>query len=278
MSDSKYLINSEMVKSFYYFIKLIFLQKYLIISMAKREVTTQYVGSLLGFIWTFINPMVMIFVFWVVFSIGFRVQPRNDVPFVVWLTAGMAAWSVFAEIVNGSAGTIVSNAYLIKKTLFHSQILPVIKIIACLITHSIFLFVLIGLIILQRMHFSFYYFQFVYYLFCMCILALGLGWAVSALNPFIRDIGQIVAVIIQIGFWATPIFWDISMMPPKIQIVLKLNPMFYIVQGYRDSFVYFVPFWKHPYQTLYFWVVTIAIFIMGALIFKKLKPQFPDVL
>ena len=84
--------------------------------MAKREVATQYVGSLLGFIWTFINPMVMIFVFWVVFSVGFRVQPANNVPFVVWLTAGMAAWFVFAEIVNGSAGTIVSNAHLVKKT------------------------------------------------------------------------------------------------------------------------------------------------------------------
>ena len=268
----------EMIKSLFYFIRLIFLQKHLIISMAKREVATQYVGSLLGFIWTFINPMVMIFVFWVVFSVGFRVQPTNDVPFVVWLTAGMAAWFVFADIVNGSAGIIVSNAHLIKKTLFHAHILPVIKIIASLITHSVFLVVLIGLIVFQDMPFSFYYLQFLYYLFCMCIFALGLGWAVSALHPFIRDIGQIVGVVIQMGFWATPIFWDINMMPPKIQTIFKLNPMFYIVQGYRESFIYFSPFWKHPYQTLYFWVVAIAIFIIGALIFKKLKPQFADVL
>jgi len=175
-------INIKMIKSFFYFIRLIFLQKHLIMSMAKREVATQYVGSLLGFIWTFINPMVMIFVFWVVFSVGFRVQPKNDVPFVVWLTAGMAAWFVFAEIVNGSAGVIISNAHLIKKTLFHSHILPVIKIIACLITHSVFLLVLIGLVIFQRMPFSFYYFQFLYYLFCMCVLALGLGC--FRLKPF----------------------------------------------------------------------------------------------
>ena len=69
-----------MIKSFFYFIRLIFLQKNLIISMAKREMANQYVGSLLGFIWTFINPVVMIFVFWVVFSVGFRVQPKKDVP------------------------------------------------------------------------------------------------------------------------------------------------------------------------------------------------------
>ena len=246
--------------------------------MAKREVTNQYIGSLLGFIWTFINPVVMIFVFWVVFSIGFRVQPSNNVPFVVWLTAGMAAWFVFADIINGSSKVIVSNAHLIKKTLFHSQILPVIKIISCLITHSVFLFILIVLILLQKMPFSLYYVQFLYYLLCMCVLALGLGWTVSALNPFIRDIGQIVVVVLQMGFWATPIFWDINMMPHKIQMIFKLNPMFYIVQGYRESFIYFFPFWRHPYQTLYFWALAVTIFGSGALIFKKLKPQFADVL
>jgi lipopolysaccharide transport system permease protein/teichoic acid transport system permease protein len=112
----------------------------------------------------------------------------------------------------------------------------------------------------------------------MSVLALGLGWAVSALNPFLRDIAQIVGVLLQMGFWATPIFWDINMMPAKFQVIFKLNPMFYIVQGYRESFIYFHPFWNHPVQTVYFWAVTIAIFITGALIFKKLKPQFADVL
>jgi len=112
----------------------------------------------------------------------------------------------------------------------------------------------------------------------MCVFALGFGWAVSALNVFVRDVGQIVAVIIQVGFWATPILWDISIMPLKVQMIFKLNPMFYIVQGYRESFIYFSPFWRHPYQTLYFWVVAVTILVIGALIFKKLKPQFADVL
>ena len=267
-----------MIKSLFYFIRLIFLQSHLIITMARREVATQYVGSMLGFIWTFINPMVMIFIFWVVFSLGFRVQPKNDVPFVVWLTAGMASWFVFVDIVNGSSRMIVENAHLIKKTLFHSQILPVIKIISCLITHSIFLMVLLGLIIFTKMPFSLYYFQFLYYLFCMVVLALGISWIVSSLNVFLRDVGQIVAVLLQMGFWATPIFWDIQMMPAGIQAIIKWNPMFYIVQGYRESFIYFSPFWHHPIQTLYFWIVAATLLVVGALIFKKLKPHFADVL
>jgi len=268
-----------MIKGFVLFVRLIFLQRDLILSMAKREVKTQYVGSLLGFVWTFIQPMVMIFVFWFVFSVGFKARPMANVPFVVWLTAGMAIWFVFADIVNGSAGVVVANAHLIKKTIFHSQILPIIKIVSCLITHSVFLLVLIGLILFQRMPFSFYYIQFFYYLLYMVILALGLGWAVSALNVFIRDVGQIVGVVMQVGFWATPIFWDINMMPPKVQMILKLNPMFYVVQGYRESFIYFVPFWRgDPYFALYYWAVALTVFVCGALIFKKLKPQFADVL
>jgi lipopolysaccharide transport system permease protein/teichoic acid transport system permease protein len=222
--------------------------------------------------------MVMIFIFWAVFSVGFKVKPANDVPFVVWLTAGMAIWFVFADIVNGSANVVVANANLIKKTLFHSEILPLIKIASCLITHSIFLIVLFGLIAIQRLPFSFYYFQFIYYLISMVVFALGISWAVSALNVFIRDITQIVGVILQLGFWATPIFWDINIMPSKFQWILKLNPMFYIVQGYRDSFIYFIPFWLHPLQTVFFWAVAIVTFVLGGLIFKNLKPQFAEIL
>jgi len=255
-----------------------FLQRDLIITMAKREVANRYIGSLLGFFWTFIHPMVMVFVFWVIFSVGFKVKPTQNVPFVVWLTAGMAAWFLFADIVNGCTVAVLANAHLIKKTLFHSQTLPVTKLVSSLINHAVFLLVLIGLIIFHKMPVSFYYLQFFYYLLCMCVLSLGLGLAVSALNVFIRDVAQIVDVALQVGFWATPIFWDINMMPKKLHTVLKLNPMFYIVQGYRESFIYFSPFWRHPYQTLYFWIVTVVLFATGAMIFKKLKPQFADVL
>ncbi len=267
-----------MLKSLINFVKLIVSQKHLIVVMAKREIANQYVGSFLGFIWTFIHPMVMIFVFWVVFSIGFKVKPNNDVPFVVWLTAALAVWFVFSDIINGSAHVVVSNAHLIKKTLFQPQILPIVKIVSCSITHIVFLFVLIALILFQGMPISFYYLQFLYYFFCMLVLALGIAWIVSALNAFIRDVGQMVSLVMQIGFWATPIFWDINIMPAKIQMVLKLNPMFYIVQGYRESFIYFQPFWNHPVQTLYFWFIALSLFITGAFVFKKLKPQFADVL
>lgn len=269
-----------MLASFFRFLKLIVDQHQLILALSKREIASQYIGSLLGIIWTFIQPAVMIFVFWFVFSVGFKTEPQNGAPFAVWLTAGMAPWFVFSDIVMKSSGAIVGYAHLIKKSVFPSQILPVVKVLSSMLTHTAFVLLLIVLIIFQKVSFGIYFLQFFYYLFCLSVLALGIGWAVAALNVFIRDVGQIVAVIMQVGFWATPIFWDISLMKdhPKIQTLLKLNPVYYIIEGYRDSFIDAIPFWHRPGYTLYFWGVTLFCFFAGAVIFRKLKGQFADVL
>lgn len=260
------------------FIRLLSHHRYLIWSMAKREIATQYVGSLLGFVWTFVKPLVVICVFWFVFSVGFKSKPMGDVPFVVWLTAGLAPWFCFSDIINSSAGVIVGNSHLVKKTLFPPQILPVIKLISGLITHSVFLLILVGLLIIQGMSLSFQNFQFIYYLVGLSLLTLGISWCVSALHVFVRDVGQIVSLVLQVGFWGTPIFWDIKMMSPQIQQWLKINPVYYIVQGYRESFIAFVPFWEHQIYTIYFWCFTFCTLIGGAYVFRKLKPQFADVL
>ena len=259
-------------------IKLLWANRQLILGMARREVTMQYAGSLLGAVWTFIHPLVLISVFWFVFSVGFKTRPMNNVPFVVWLTAGMMPWFLFADIMTGSVGIVVAHTNLIKKTLFPAQILPVVKIVSALVTHAIFLILLLLLLIFQGIPITWYFLQFFYYCLCLCLFSLGLGWMCSALNVFIRDVTHIVGVGIQVGFWITPIFWDLRIMPPKVQFLLKLNPIYYIVQGYRDSFIYKTGFWCHPLQTLYFWTVCLITLACGMYIFERLKPQFADVL
>jgi homopolymeric O-antigen transport system permease protein len=267
-----------LIRGFVDFLLTIVRRRFLILEMAKRDIALQYVGSLLGFFWTFINPMVMIFILWLVFSVGFRAAPKGNVPFVVWLTAAMAIWNTFQEIIMGSTGSIIGNAHLVKKVVFPLSILPVVKLVGSFITHAVFLLVLLTLILLYKMPFSLYWLQFLYYFVAMSVLALGLSWITSSINIFARDTGQIVNVILQFGFWGTPIFWDLGIMPAKVQFVLKLNPMFYIVQGYRDSFIYFVPFWHHWQMTLYYWAVTLFVFTLGAIIFLRLRPHFADVL
>lgn len=267
-----------MSSGFLKFLRLIVAQRQLIYALAKREIASQYIGSVLGIVWTFIQPAVMIFVFWFVFSVGFKTKPMNDVPFAVWLTAGMAPWFAFSDIVVKSAHAVVGYGHLIKKSVFPSQILPIVKVLSSMLTHLAFVGLLLVLMLLLQVPLTWFSLQFFYYLFCLSTLALGIGWTVAALNVFIRDISQIVTVLMQIGFWATPIFWDVQIMPEGIQRVMKFNPVYYIIEGYRDAFIYGIPFWERPLYTMYFWGVTLCCFFLGAIVFKKLKGQFADVL
>lgn len=246
--------------------------------MAKRDIAVQYTGSFLGVIWTFANPLALIFILWLVFSIGFKAAPQGNVPFVVWLAAAIAIWNTFSEVINTSTGALVNNPHLVKKVLFPLSILPVVKLVSCLITHLIFLLVVISLILCHGLPFNLLWLQVFYYFFAMSVLALGVAWLTSSINVFARDTGQIVNVALTFGFYLSPIIWDLQIMPKQLQFFFKLNPMFYIVQGYRDSFLYFVPFWHHWQLTLYFWCATFVIFLLGSVVFLRLRPHFADIL
>jgi lipopolysaccharide transport system permease protein len=269
---------SDVITGFLNFLGILYHRKHLILEMAKRDVMAQYMGSVLGFILTFVNPVVMIFILWFVFKVGFKTAPKGGVPFVVWMTAGMSIWNTFNEVMLSSTNSIIGNPHLVKKVVFPLGILPVVKLVGSFITHGIFLMVLVLLCLLNGLPFSFFWLQAIYYFAAMSMLVLGLSWATSAINVFARDTTQVVNVLLQIGFWSTPIFWDIDIMPAKAQVFLKLNPMFYIVQGYRDSFVYHIPFWQHWEMALYFWGMTALVFAIGAAIFLRLRPHFADVL
>lgn len=260
------------------FIALIISRRNLIWELMKREVASQYIGSRLGFLWTIINPLALILIFWFVFGFGLKAKPLNNIPFSIWLTAGMAPWFNFSEIWSRATNIIVANPHLVKKVRFPTSILPVATVGSALVSHFIFLSLLMVLLVGYRVSLSFWIIQVVYYYLAMVALVLGLSWLTAAVNVFFRDMGQIVQLFLQIGFWATPIFWDINIMPPTVQTILKLNPIYYIVQGYRDSFIYGVPFWHHWRWGLWFWAITILMVLSGAFIFRRLRPHFGDVL
>ncbi|MBN2706058.1 MAG: ABC transporter permease [Deltaproteobacteria bacterium] len=260
------------------FFFLIFERRYLLKELIKREIATQYIGSRLGFVWTIINPLALILIFWFVFGFGLKARPLNNIPFVIWLTAGMAPWFNFAEIWGRATAAVVGNPHLVKKVRFPTSILPVATVGAALVSHAIFLGLLLVLLLAYRIPLSWWLLQAVYYYAGLVVLVLGLSWLTASINVFFRDTGQIVQLLLQMAFWGTPIFWDINIMPPRVQTLLKVNPVYYIVQGYRDSFIYGVPCWQHWRWGLYFWSVAGLIILSGALVFRRLRPHFADVL
>lgn len=267
-----------MLKTTLSFLNLIVQKRSLIWELAKRDIQAKYVGSILGIFWCLIHPLTMILVFWFVFGYGLRSQPVQDVPFTLWLIAGLAPWFLFSEIISESTTSITANAHLIKKIVFPSQILPLVKVVSSFFNHLIFITIFIALAVLKHTLLPWYVWQCLYFYFCVLCLSLGISWLTSSINVFIRDTNQFVQLILQILFWGTPIVWDISIMPEGAKTILALNPMYYIVHGYRMSLIYGQPFWQEKELTVHFWIITLVILFVGATVFRKLKPHFDDVL
>jgi len=274
MSLKRYLNFTD----FSQFLKGLIKNRKLIFQMVKKDFRNQYLGSFLGLFWAFFRPAIYILVLWIVFAFGFRKGRAGEFPFFLYLMSGMILWSFFAGGLNAGARSILENKFLVKKILFRLSILPVVKVLSTLIIHLIFIGLFLFVYFFHGYFPDIYTIQIFYYLFATIVLLLGLAWISSALNVFIKDIGQLINVIIQLGFWFTPIFWEISMFPQKLRFILKLNPVYYLVNGYRDSLFYKVWFWEHPRLTAYFWIFTLLIFAVGAVVFRRLKPHFADVL
>lgn len=244
----------------------------------KNDFKQQYLGSFLGLIWAFVQPIAMISIMWFVFQVGFKAQPVSDVPFILWLSAGMIPWFFFADSLNQGTNSITGNSFLVKKVVFRVSVLPLVKIISAFYIHLFFVFFLMCMFLFYGFTPSIYWLQLPYFILCTFVLVLGISWLTSAINVFFRDIGQIVTICLQFGFWGTPIFWQMSMIPEPYQWIIKLNPMYYIIEGYRNSFIDHIWFWETYKITPYFLTTTVILFVVGAVVFKKLRPHFADVL
>lgn len=250
----------------------------LIWSLAKRDFKTKYAGSYLGIFWAFFQPIVTILLYWFVFEVGFRSAPANGFPFVLWLICGLVPWFMFSDGITAVTSCLLEYNYLVKKLVFNIKLLPFVKIISALFVHLFFISFTLILFLLNGYGVSLYMFQVVYYLMAMLAMILALGLFTSSVVVFFRDLGQIVQIFLQIGVWMTPIMWNIDMISPKWHLLFQLNPLYYIVDGYRDCFINQVWFWEKPVLTIYYWVLVVMLLYVGSKVFEKLRVHFADVL
>jgi ABC-type polysaccharide/polyol phosphate export permease len=260
------------------FLNDIFKSRRIILELTKKDFRVKYLGSYLGILWAFVQPLVTIVILWFVFSVGFKSMPVENFPFILWLMAGMIPWFFISDSIANATNSITDNSYLVKKVVFRVSILPVIKILSSLFIHVFFILVLLAMFLVYGYFPTLYWLQLIYYLAATITLVLGISFITASLAVLTRDVGQVIAMVIQIGFWSTPIFWSFKMIPVNYWPIVRLNPFFYIVEGYRDSLIYHIWFWERSELTVYFWLVTGAIFLLGALLFVRLRPHFADVL
>lgn len=260
-------------------LKSIYSTKGILYELAKNDFKSKYANSYLGFIWGFVHPLLIICVYWFVFQVGFRSGNLNDgTPFILWLSTGLIPWFFFSEAINSATNSLIEYSYLVKKVVFKVSTLSIIKISTAFVIHLFFILLLIMIFLFYGYYPEIIWIQLIYYLFCSLVLVIGLGWFFSSIVPFFRDTIQLVAVILQLGFWLTPIIWDLNIIPDKLEFIFRINPMYYIIQGFRDTFINHIWFWERNLETLVFWFISIIILFLGINIFKRLKPHFSDVL
>ena len=254
--------------------------RHLIWKLAKNDFKKRYAGSYLGAVWALAQPVVTVAMYYIVFDklMGNTGRGAEGVPFVLFLTAGLVPWFYFSEALNNGTNAMKEYDYLVKKVVFKISILPIIKIIAATFIHVFFVGVLLAVAALYGYYPTIYTVQIIYYSFCLFVFVLALCYTTCSIVVFFKDLTQIIGIVLQIGIWASPILWNMDAAPMEWVVILKLNPLVYIVNGYRSAIYERSWFFEDFFSTMYFWIVTVVLFGVGVAVFKRLKVHFADVL
>src|SRR5262245_50640914 len=243
-----------------------------------RDLKHRYVGSVGGFLWTVVHPLVLLvsytFIFGVVWPVKLGPEGGTD-SFAIFILCGLLPWVLFSDTVVRNCSVISDNAPLITKTVIPAEILPISVTISNLIHHMIGLgILLVVMLIFYTVHVSALWI--LLYLPILLLLAQGFGWIVAGLHVFLRDTIQALQIVMLLWFYFTPILYTMDRVPPNLRFIAGLNPLALIVAGYRSSLLHLAP--PGPVQIAFVLATSLLVFVAGALFFRQTKPAFPDVL
>jgi lipopolysaccharide transport system permease protein len=253
--------------------------RYFIFTSVRSDFRNRVARSHLGFLWLIISPLAQVFIYaFVLSALMTQRLPGIDssYSYPIYLLAGFQGWFLFVEILNRCITVFIENGNVLKKIAFPRIALPLVVIISSLINNFIFLAILFALYTILGFPFT----QSIIFLPVVIsinvMFAAGLGMSAGILNVFMRDIGQIFAIIIQFLFWLTPIIYTLNIIPEKFQIILKMNPLFWIIESYHNVLVYN----KAPdfYPMLIIGILSLGLLAFSLFLFRKASPEMVDVL
>jgi len=256
----------------------IYTNRRLIWQLAVHDLRSRYAATLVGSLWAIIHPVVVILVFWFISTYGLRITFDSGPPYFLFLFCGLVPWMTFNEALTGGAGAVINHAYLVKKIAFPLEILPLVSIVSATLVHFCLIVLLTTILLVSGVHPTLFFLQVFYFLIAMIAMTAGLAWLFAALSVFNRDVGQALNATMTIWFWFTPIVWPIQNLSTSTLLIAQLNPLFYVIEGYRNTFLYGRPALALWPLDLYFWAITIFFVVVGAVAFLRLKPYFADVL
>ncbi|PEQ82860.1 teichoic acid ABC transporter permease [Bacillus sp. AFS006103] len=261
---------------------------YLILRLSAFELKSANTNNYLGRFWEILNPMIQLTIYWFVFGAGIRkgreVPMDNGlhVPFFIWMVTGMIVWFFVNPAISASSRSIYSRIQLISKMSFPMSVIPSFVIMANFYTHVMLIAVVTIFLQFTDYKLTVYFIQLPYFMLATLLFLLGLALITSTLSTIVRDVQQVVQSILKMLLYLTPFLWHVDHLMIKgidYTFLLKINPLYYIVEGYRAALLgtTWYPL-EYPQYTLYFWIIIILLFMIGSVLHLKFRNRFVDYL
>ncbi|GAE92462.1 teichoic acid translocation permease protein TagG [Gracilibacillus boraciitolerans JCM 21714] len=256
--------------------------KRLIYRMSRFEVRADYQSHYLGTLWQFLTPIIQIVIYWIVFGVGLRGGGSSigELPYIIWLLMGLIPWFFISPSMIQGSNSIHQKVSLVSKMNFPVSLLPTIKILSNSVQFIVLMLIFVVVLIINGVGISLFWIQLFYYFFCMFMFIFAFSLFSSTISMLIRDYQTFLSSTMRMLLYLSPILWDPTgdRVPPLLTNLLQLNPLYYIIDGIRNSFLGTAWFFDDLVYTSYFWVFTITLLLIGAKLHIHFREDFVDYL
>lgn len=233
-------------------------------------------GMLLGRWWDLLSPLLQILIYWFVFSVGLGTQEKNGFPYHLWLMCGMMPWLALNSAILGASASIQQAAPIIRNVRIPLSIIPMKAVVRAYYEHLWTMAILLIALLLGGVPVTWHYLELTYYLAASWVLLIGAALLTSSLTAVFRDFGELLQPLMRLLFYVSSVVWAIDGLSPGLQRVMRLNPLVYIIEGYRKCLLYGEGFWSSPGQGAYFWLAALALLAAGCTLHMRLRNRFID--
>ena len=237
----------------------------------KKEIRGRYKNSFLGILWSFLNPLLQLAVYSVIFG---ALLAGGDKTYHIYICVALIPWTYFTTTISQAAFTIIGNGDIIKKVYFPREILPISVVTSGAVNFLISTIIILAFVLGAGLGLTKYIILYPFVLLIQYILLLGISFIVSSITVYFRDLEHIIGVVLMAAFYATPIVYRLSDLPANLQVIMQLNPMTHLINAYRDIFYYHqMPDMR---MLLILLGISVVLTIIGYFIFKKLQKGFAE--